>query len=349
MQQRTRQILIHALGSIGFLMLPILFSPDLISTVGFYRVPPFQKDFVSFVLLLLFFYLNYLVLLPRLFFKKKYFVFVMCIVISYLLISVLPNILINEEMGATHFKEHPLLTDAGFRPRPYPHYFFIRQFSHHFFQFSLVFLFSLFVKTSLRLKYMEKEKLNAELSYLKAQINPHFLFNTLNSIYFLALSKSDDTATAVVKLSAMMRYVLSESDHHMVSLEKEINYLSNYIELQKLRLENTVEVTFTVTGETEKKQIAPLILIPFVENAFKHGVNPEENSNIAIHISIDPQGVHFKVKNNKVNNLQNHNVPSGLGIENARTRLQLLYPAKHFLLIDDNENYFSVELNIDPL
>ena len=129
------------------------------------------------------------------------------------------------------------------------------------------------LKINSRLKLAEKEKVNAELSYLKAQINPHFLFNTLNSIYSLAIEKSDYTATAVVKLSSMMRYVITDASHKFVPLEKEINYISNYIELQKLRIDSSIKLMYTVTGDISDKKIAPLVLISFIENAFKYGVN----------------------------------------------------------------------------
>lgn len=192
-----------------------------------------------------------------------------------------------------------------------------------------------------------RDKLDAELSYLKAQINPHFLFNTLNSIYSLALQKSDDAANAVVKLSGMMRYVLTESQRESVSLEKEINYIKDYVELQKLRLGNAVRLDFNISGNAAQKQIAPLLLIPFIENAFKHGVNAEENSEIEIEINVTESAVNLFVKNNKVNVDNTTDVKTGLGVENTKNRLILLYPDKHHLTIDDNPLSFAVSLSIN--
>lgn len=192
-----------------------------------------------------------------------------------------------------------------------------------------------------------RDKLDAELSYLKAQINPHFLFNTLNSIYSLALQKSDDAANAVVKLSGMMRYVLTESQRESVSLEKEINYIKDYVELQKLRLGNAVRLDFNISGNAAQKQIAPLLLIPFIENAFKHGVNAEENSEIKIEINVTESAVNLFVKNNKVNVDNTTDVKTGLGVENTKNRLILLYPDKHHLTIDDNPLSFAVSLSIN--
>jgi LytS/YehU family sensor histidine kinase len=192
-------------------------------------------------------------------------------------------------------------------------------------------------------KQTQKEKLDAELLYLKAQINPHFLFNTLNSIYSLAIVKSDMTASAIVKLSGMMRYVLSEAHLETVSLQKETAYISDYIELQKLRLTESANLHFILTGYNTGKQIAPLLLIPFIENAFKFGVNPEKKSEISIHIDIEESHLFLFVKNDKVNDSAEHN---GLGIANTQSRLQLLYPGKHELNITDTENQFSVSLKI---
>ena len=154
-----------------------------------------------------------------------------------------------------------------------------------------MFLTALFVFLSLRinkqLKQTEEDKLNTELSYLKAQINPHFLFNTLNSIYSLAITENaDQTSSAIVKLSGMMRYVISEANKDFVSLEKEVNYVKDYIEMQKLRLGNTVKIDPSVSGHYFIKKIAPLMLISFIENAFKHGVNAEAHSVILIELNI---------------------------------------------------------------
>jgi sensor histidine kinase YesM len=216
--------------------------------------------------------------------------------------------------------------------------------SHQVFLFLAVFFFSLILKISYRWRQSEKEKLNAELSYLKAQINPHFLFNTLNSIYSLAIEKSDQTPTAIVKLSGMMRYVISDAGHHHVPLSREIEYIRNYIELQMIRFGNAVPLSFQVNGSAAREQIAPLILISFVENAFKHGVNAAEDSDIRITIDVTPHQLHFTAFNNKVTVQEMPEDKGGLGIENTKQRLQLLYPGRHTLEITDHKDYFSVSL-----
>lgn len=202
-------------------------------------------------------------------------------------------------------------------------------------------------KTEQRALQAETDKANAELSFLKAQINPHFLFNTLNSIYALAITKSDYTATAVVKLSGMMRYLISESQDEFVLLEKEIAYISDYIELQKMRLGDTVDFTFSVNGLYAGKQIAPLILIAFIENAFKYGVNPEEQSSILIDISVNGPELLLVANNNKVNNATSEAEKTGLGIANAKSRLQFMYPEKHQLQITETDHEFTVTLKIN--
>jgi hypothetical protein len=214
-----------------------------------------------------------------------------------------------------------------------------------FIMFILVILFSLLIKTRNKLRSAEKEKLNAELSYLKAQINPHFLFNTLNSIYSLAIEKSDYTPTAIVKLSGMMRYVLTESSADFVSLEKEINYIRDFVDLQKLRVGNTAEVNFEITGDFMGNRIAPLILIAFIENAFKHGVNPEQKSAIEIHLKIAAKKLHLIVKNNKVN--LNTDLSNQVGLENTINRLDLIYPSKYTLHFRENDNEYKVELILE--
>jgi LytS/YehU family sensor histidine kinase len=210
----------------------------------------------------------------------------------------------------------------------------------------LAFFFSLALRIGNRWKQAERERITAELSHLKAQVNPHFLFNTLNSIYSLALEKSDDTADAVVRLSGMMRYVISEADKDFVSLEKEIRYVCDYVDLQKLRFGSAVHLDFKVVGDLTGKKIAPLILIPFVENAFKHGVNPEIDSDILIHILIKDGRLEMIVKNKILPSVQQETLRNGLGVENTRNRLKHLYPSSHVLNIRESENEFLVEMNI---
>lgn len=337
MTQRPRNMLIHILGCIVFLSLPILFSPDLNQAMNLVYIEPFRRDLLSAVFLLGFFYLNYYVLIPRFYIPKKIVLYVTLIIVSFLLVSFIPELLISH---------HPRLHEPNhFNPPPRKGVLFFL--SHKSLDFIIVLVLSLLLKIRERLKKTEIEKANAELSYLKAQINPHFLFNTLNSIYALAIQKNEKTADAVVKLSDMMRYVLNDSNTNFVSLEKEINYISNYIELQRMRLTSNVKLSYTLKGNIFDKTIAPLVLIPFIENAFKHGVNSEENSDIDIRITVLETELILMVKNNCVLANNNDLNKSGLGIENTKQRLKLLYPQQHQLNITEAGNCFIVTLSLN--
>jgi hypothetical protein len=347
MNKKINLLLIHLLGCVAFLALPILFSPDLASDLRFLNIKGFQRDFIFSVFLILFFYLSYFFLIPNLYFQKKYILyFAINIICFFLLFFLIVNLFPQENFfpgqpGPPHDRQ------PGMHPGPPGPGFLIRELRKFIFQFLIVAVFAFMLRIKDKWKQAERERLNAELSYLKAQINPHFLFNTLNSIYSLAIEKSDYTATAVVKLSEMMRFVTTEANSDFVSLEKELNYVSSYIELQKLRFENTIRLIYTVEGNFIGKKIAPLILIPFVENAFKHGVNPEENSDIHISIEVKDHVLHLIVLNNKVNIRAQNEIRTEQGIENTKNRLQLLYPSKHLLIIENNKNAFSVSLTID--
>lgn len=163
----------------------------------------------------------------------------------------------------------------------------------------------------------------------------------------MAVDKSDETAPALVKLSWMMRYVLSESVQQRVLLYKELNYIRSYVELQQFRFSHTVRISMQVNGDPTGKKIAPILLIPFVENAFKHGVNAEADSSIKIVIDILPDRLRLLVENNLVPNQIKEEERSGLGIDNTRNRLELLYPDRHRLKISQSARKFIVELELE--
>ena len=343
MLHKNRNFIINALASFIFLSLPILFSPQLTNHKSIFEIitsPGFQRPFTTTFLLLVFFYASYYIFIPKLYIQKKYSFFSMTILVSFLIVLFIPELfLIGEKIAPPqHLQNHP-----GQPPKK-P---FGLTLNHILFQFIGVFAFSLLLKIRERLKQTEIEKTNAELSYLKAQINPHFLFNTLNSIYSLAILKSDKTADAVVKLSEMMRYVLNDSNSNFVSLKNELNYITNYIDLQRMRLTSNVKLNYAHEGIVLDKKIAPLILIPFIENAFKHGVNSEENSEIDITIIVSETTLKLSVKNNCVSTNNQTLNKSGLGIENTKQRLNLLYPQNHLLNIAEVDNSFVVSLIIN--
>lgn len=340
MQINGKYIFIHVLGCLAFLTFPIVFSPDFGDIQRLIHADFFRRDFSVTVLLLVFFYANYYYFTPRFYIPKKYVTYAIIILVCYLIVMLLPELLMHHEPRPR------MMRNFGPMPphRKFPFFFLL---NHNFLQFLIVLILSLLLKIRERLKQTETEKANAELSYLKAQINPHFLFNTLNSIYSLAILKNEQTADAVVKLSDMMRYVLNDSNVNFVDLEKELNYISNYIELQRMRLTSNVKLTYVCEGSVFDKKIAPLVLIPFIENAFKHGVNSEENSEIDIHITISETDLRLQVKNNCVTANNNTLNKSGLGIENTKQRLNLLYPQNYILNITEKDTIFIVVLTLN--
>ncbi|MES2847613.1 MAG: sensor histidine kinase [Bacteroidota bacterium] len=189
----------------------------------------------------------------------------------------------------------------------------------------------------------EADRANAELSFLKAQINPHFLFNTLNNIYSLAITRSEKTADAIMKLSNIMRYVTDGANERMVPLEDETNCITDYIALQKLRLGENFPVEFSVAGNAINKSIPPLCLMTFVENAFKHGISSHEQNSIIFKIQLQDKYIHFFAQNKLFSTVRNAE-RTGIGIENTKKRLNVLYAEKHLLDIEEKDGFYTVDL-----
>jgi hypothetical protein len=204
-------------------------------------------------------------------------------------------------------------------------------------------LISILIQATARLRKVENDQLQAELRQLKAQIQPHFLFNTLNSIYALAIRNDERTADTIVQLSEFLRYLFRDANREHVALATELSYIDNYIGLQKARLRDAVRVNYQLEGDANGFQIAPLILFSFIENAFKYGVNPEEDSPIEIHLSIQENRLRLFVANNKVQ-VSQLEASTGIGLANTRERLRLIYPDTHQLSIDDTGKQFQVTL-----
>lgn len=193
----------------------------------------------------------------------------------------------------------------------------------------------------------QRERLKSELSFLRSQISPHFMFNILNSIVYLIRSKSDLAEPVTIQLSELIRYMLYTSGEEAVSLEKELNYLKNYVNLQRIRFEEDVDITLNISGETGNMEIDPMLLIPFVENAFKHGVGLVRDPLIDVQATIEDQELHFSVKNKRGPETEEDKDPSsGIGLKNVRRRLELLYPKTHQLQIEQNENWYIVHLRL---
>ena len=241
-----------------------------------------------------------------------------------------------------------------------PNYFFISYFTFKeiaFFFISYIIITSLlklsrswFWVSELEKELLEKEKqkTEVELKALKAQINPHFFFNTLNSIYSMALDKDERLPNTVLQLSDLMRYFLYESKDNFIPLEKELEVINNYIALQKIRSDSQLNIEINITGQVNGQRIAPLLLITFLENAFKHGVKGRSGrSFIRLEIAIEKNKLLFSVENNKgtVDEIKTGD-HGGLGLGNVKRQLELLYPAKHVLTIKNLNNSFTVQLHL---
>jgi len=193
----------------------------------------------------------------------------------------------------------------------------------------------------------QQERLKSELSFLRSQISPHFMFNILNSIVYLIRSKSDLAESVTIQLSELMRYMLYTSSEESVPLEKEVNYLKNYIELQRIRFEEDVAISLDISGQIGDQLIDPMLLIPFVENAFKHGVGLVRDPIIEVKIKANNNDLYFSVKNKLGAETQEDKDPSsGIGLRNVRRRLELLYPQAHQLEIKQSEEWYFIDLHL---
>jgi LytS/YehU family sensor histidine kinase len=276
-------------------------------------------------------YTNLYLLFPKFFFTKKYSIYFLLLVLIIGLGALSLKLLLPS--GNTSF-----LTSI------------FQQFVNLFFfvviTSSLKFLRGFLQKQELLMK-LEKEQLKTELSLLKAQVNPHFLFNTLNNLYGLILQNENlQAADITLKLSDLMRYLLESSKTERISLQKEIKFLEDYLVLEKIRLSAQADIRFVVYGLEKDIFVAPLFFIPFVENAFKHGLQSISESSFA-HFSLSIQGkdLFFEAVNSVGQNITTPE-KSGTGLENLRKRLELMYPEKHLLEVEQNEGIFKVILQL---
>ncbi|MEZ4960134.1 MAG: histidine kinase [Saprospiraceae bacterium] len=210
---------------------------------------------------------------------------------------------------------------------------------------SAIKLFRMRLQTAQREKQLIEEKLQSELSFLRAQTNPHFLFNTLNNLYHLARKKAETTPDAILKLSGMLRFMLYECATPRIQLSQEIQVIGDYLELERLRYGDRLKVAFRQEVDDAGQPIAPLLLLPLVENAFKHGAAESTGQPlVSIFLELKKARLHFKVENSK--EPATTDTKEGIGLKNIRRQLELLYP-EHQLLVEDNEDRFSVILNIN--
>ena len=337
MKAKRLTIAIHVLVWVLLLVIPYISTDQVFNALDpASDVRYLLHCFVLSSVLISTFYFNYLFLIPAYLLTKKYWIYFSCLFLEIAIVILLSGLIFYFSGFNALAKTNPAIEKI------------IPVIIINAISLWLLSIVSSILWTGYnRLKQTESEKLSAQIASLKSQINPHFLFNTLNNIYATAMDSSPKAADMVDKLSEMMRYTMKDTQQDFVLLEDEINYITNFIELQKLRLARSVRLEFYSLEYIPALRIAPMLLIPFIENAFKHGVNSEQKSHIRIELSMNKNEFQLRVVNNKVSVQRDISERSGLGINNTRHRLDLIYPSKHLLVINDTEKEFFVSLYIN--
>lgn len=338
MKINPKVVLFHAFGWAVFLVLPLLLFPFPVNRAGLMEDGFLSNYLLTSIFLVLYFYFNYSFAVPFFLLRRKMILFLLINAgAAALVIFLLIALGLNKTEVVALPAESAETAGRGFAI----------PFGVTYFRLFVLLAISIGIKLYNRWKETENEKANAELAFLKAQINPHFLFNTLNGIYALTVKKSDAAPDAVSRLSAIMRYVITEAHQDKVPLDLEIGQIRNFIELQKLRLTSSTPVHFEVSGNTGGLTIVPLILMTFIENAFKHGVSTEEDSPILIQLRIDEERkLRFHVRNKKPRQRSGNHDTGGIGVENTRKRLEQVYGGRHDLIMRNGANDFLVDLVI---
>lgn len=358
---------VHVLGWIVFFSLPALFIAGMSRNTGHvFHINQFS--WLLFAVYIPVFYLHTFFLFPKLYFGKKYFLYFLSVALLGAAIlflkpydrlagfgkhSTTPHIETGDRLPPPNDKFEPVKPYRMDMPvKGMPH----KKHDGPAVDIISIILFFLVVAVSITIiaikrwrsaqelaSTAEADKVKAELAILKAQIDPHFLFNTLNNIYSMAITGEEKTAESIMKLSNIMRYVIDESKKDFVSLRSETNFITDYVELQRLRLGSKVTLNFNVSGNLRDKQIAPLILITFIENVFKYGTSNREPSTITIELKSDATSISFFCRN-KLFPIKQQLESTGIGIANTRKRLDYLYPGKYLLDIKEENGHHSVNL-----
>lgn len=346
-EKKKYRVLRHVLFCTSILLYSLLRIGIMYPVVHFWTYFASYFSFTLFwtSLILGFSYITVYVFVPKYLYKRKYISFCLAIVGIYVVIYFINAFQMYYQMNKT------FNLIAGIH-------------SHNFFQFSNLLrllgnpplvcglLLSLKSLKNWYLRIMESETLtrantNAELQLLKSQIHPHFLFNTLNNIYSYSLSNKPEAPGLVKKLKQTVQYMVSECNHAYVPLKNELNMIANYIELEKIRYGNRLSMQVELMNPDGNQLIAPLLMIPFVENSFKHGVSQMlDHPRISLKIHVEGNLLHFYLNNSKPPDLENQVQRKGIGLENVRKRLELLYPGKHTLLILTEGDGFTVQMEI---
>lgn len=289
--------------------------------------------------------------IPRFLQKGKYLQFILSLILSLYVFTVIyriNNVYIAEPLGGEIIYQEPILEIMTNYSSTVVNYLIPTYF------FSFVFLFVKMVKNRAeekqQLEQLQKEKAVSELNFLKSQIHPHFLFNTLNNLYALTLDKSDKAPEVVAKLSEMLDFMLYKGTQDKVNIQQEIDLIQNFIDLETLRYGNRLRLSFKKEIESEHAKISPLMLLSIVENAFKHGVSGAlGEAVIRIHLEVKDSILYFQVFNTKPPRVQEDkmNYKGGIGSQNIRRQLELSYPDRHEWQIDEQADTYQVQLRIE--
>jgi two-component system LytT family sensor kinase len=348
-------VLVHVLAWAVFGMLLFFFQP-----LSWNITLPYQlwiKQNIIFFLLVIAFYLNSEVLVPHFLLKNKTVAYLL-IVVGVVAVMVFLNGYVDQWLKLPELMDAAFHKDGPLHRHHHPHSEWeMNMIAPMIGTCALVLGISTSIavmekwqKDRLIHQEMEQDKISSELSFLKAQINPHFFFNTLNNIYALTLVNADTSRKAIHQLSRMMRYVLYDTQNSTTQLSQEIAFIKDYISLMQLRLTDVVKIDFSTPTALKDLAIAPMIFLPFIENAFKHGVSATQPSNINIAVKQNNNTIELGVVNTIIKEQSNNlEEASGIGLNNTRRRLDLLYPGKHILTINENiaENIYSVQLTLD--
>ncbi|MES2560662.1 MAG: sensor histidine kinase [Bacteroidota bacterium] len=317
------------------------------SPVFYYGMMVFYMSFFALLS-----YVNNLILLPRYLFRKKrlvYFgsVFAFIFAVAYVytfLLKWLPTIFPGFDSMSVSIVMSPISQDIS----PLGILFDLETYFFMMVIWTVIFtLLGYYHNSVKKVKLMEDALIKhreTELNFLKNQINPHFLFNTLNNLYALALKKSDEAPESILKLSSVLRYVLYEADAKLVAFDKERDIMQSYIDIELLRLPDSPHLQFSITSDREC-MIPPLIWLPIIENVFKHN-RQVELLEVDFQFSIQQNQLRIYCKNNTTSKPQTPASPGGIGLSNLRQRLALLYPERHNIEVTSTENYFIIEVNI---
>lgn len=342
---RLERILPHLLGILVIVLLPLFGFDKDNSRYSFWM----HSYYYQLAFMLVAFYINFLVIVPKLYFRKKrIWFFLVLFLFALILLSLFQFIYILIDFDA--------LRTTGMeeirRPMPKSRFGLHPRLIDNFFLIVLVLGFSTGMAIMQRLKHnetkhkeIERARMDTELAFLKNQISPHFFFNSLNNIYALIAIDGPKAQQAVEKLSGLMRYLIYESDTKMISLQREFEFNQNYIDLMQQRLTSKVNLDVEIMLNVPDIEIPPLIFIPFIENAFKHGVSYREPSSISIKLKAEEDSIIFECVNSIAQHKEQGSVPEGgVGIQNIRKRLELMYGEAADLSMKTENSTFSVLL-----